>query len=130
MIRADFSQLRTFINGFRQAEADLDVWLRDFLIERAFRVIAKTKQKTPVDTGALRNMWQIGSVTVSGSDLEVEIFNNMEYASFVERGHRTTGGGWVDGRFMLTISIFEVISEMPAAFDTEFRQFLRARGAY
>mgnify|MGYP000048087142 FL=1 len=34
----------------------------------------------------------------------VEIINPVEYASYVEFGHRTVSGGWVEGRYMLTIS--------------------------
>ena len=41
----------------------------------------------------------------------IEIVNPVEYASYVEFGHRTRNGagvGWVEGKFMLTISEQEV----------------------
>jgi hypothetical protein len=35
----------------------------------------------------------------------VEVYNNTDYASYVESGHRTANHkGWVPGRFMLLIS--------------------------
>ena len=34
----------------------------------------------------------------------IQIINPVEYASYVEFGHRTRSGGWVDGKYMLTIS--------------------------
>lgn len=34
----------------------------------------------------------------------IQIINPVEYASYVEFGHRTKSGGWVDGKYMLTIS--------------------------
>lgn len=43
-------------------------------------------------------------VTKSGNTYMVEIINPVEYASYVEFGHRTVSGGWVEGRYMLTIS--------------------------
>ncbi len=40
-----------------------------------------------------------------GSNFEIEIINPVEYASYVEFGHRTRDGtGWVEGRYMLTTS--------------------------
>lgn len=39
-----------------------------------------------------------------GDYYEIEIINPVEYASYVEFGHRTKSGGWVEGRYMLTIS--------------------------
>ena len=40
----------------------------------------------------------------SGNLYTIEIKNPVEYASYVEFGHRTKSGGWVDGKYMLTIS--------------------------
>ena len=34
----------------------------------------------------------------------IQIINPVEYASYVEFGHRTKSGGWVNGKYMLTIS--------------------------
>lgn len=40
----------------------------------------------------------------SGNLYTVEIKNPVDYASYVEFGHRTVSGGWVEGQYMLTIS--------------------------
>ena len=34
----------------------------------------------------------------------IQIINPVEYSPYVEFGHRTKSGGWVDGKYMLTIS--------------------------
>ena len=34
----------------------------------------------------------------------IQIINPVEYSPYVEFGHRTRSGGWVDGKYMLTIS--------------------------
>jgi hypothetical protein len=39
-----------------------------------------------------------------GDYYKIQIINPVEYASYVEFGHRTKSGGWVEGRYMLTIS--------------------------
>ncbi len=48
-------------------------------------------------------------VKKTGNKYVVEIANPVFYAMFVEYGHRTRGGGgWVDGKYMLTIAENEI----------------------
>lgn len=126
---SDFSEFEQFFKNFNDAHKDFDAFLRDFLLEQGLRVIAKTKPRTPVDTGALRNMWSIGEVRAAGQNLEVDLINSQEYASFMEYGHRLVNGAWQDGRFMLTISMDEVQRQMPARFDKAFKQYLQSKNA-
>jgi len=126
---ADFSQLERFFQNFNDAYKDFDEFLKKFLLEQALRVLAKTKPRTPVDTGALRASWQVGEVRVVGNDLEVEIINSQEYASFNEYGARNVDGSWRDGRFMLTISMDEVRAQMPLRFDKALKAYLQSKGA-
>lgn len=124
----DFSQLEKFSKNWQEGTKQFDDFLRKFLTEMANRLLAKVKPRTPVDTGALRAAWQIGEIRGSGRNIEIEILNFMDYASFVELGHRTIAGTWVEGRFMLTISIDEIYREMPARFQQQFRVWLTERG--
>ncbi|NLG90106.1 MAG: HK97 gp10 family phage protein, partial [Clostridiaceae bacterium] len=112
--------------------------IRDFLLEMAFRAERKIKKRTPVNTGNLRRNWRVGNVERRGNSYVVEIYNNTDYASFVEYGFRShfvpgywqgnhfvydpsadTGmyvgpkDGWVEGRFMMTISMKEIERELP-----------------
>ena len=107
---------------------DFDEFLKKFILEMAFRVIAKTKQKTPRITSALVNSWQVGEIKFSGQNLEVEILNGMEYASMVEFGARNVNGTWREGRFMLTISIDEISNQMPLRFEKAWKQFMADKG--
>lgn len=53
------------------------------------------------DTGYAQSL----TVIKNGDLYEIEIINPVEYASYVEYGHRTSNhSGWVPGRFMMTIS--------------------------
>lgn len=126
---ADFSELEKFFENWTNAYNDFDTFLKNFLLEQGLRVIAKTKPRTPVDTGSLRNMWSVGEVKASGQNLEVELINSMEYSSFVEFGARNVNGSWREGRFMLTISMDEVNRQMPARFDKAFKAYLQSKGA-
>ena len=55
----------------------------------------------------------------------IEIVNPVEYASYVEYGHRTANHkGWVQGRFMLTISEQEIQNIAPKVLESKIKKFL------
>ena len=55
----------------------------------------------------------------------VEIINPVEYASYVEYGHRTPDHkGWVRGRFMMTLSERELERAAPELLEKKARKFL------
>lgn len=132
----DFSQFEKLIKDMKATEKDFSNFLRDFLLRMANEVLRETKPKTPVDTGALKNAWTLGSITGSGRDIAVEIINPMEYATDIEYGHRLVKGkgadkvevGWYNGVFMLKTSIENVQKKMPAAYEIAFKQFCKEHG--
>lgn len=107
--------------------------------ELAARLLAKVIKRTPVGDypnssgkkgGTLRRGWTGGknssavayadSLTIHhfGDAYVIEIINPVEYASYVEFGHRTANHkGWVNGRFMLTISEQEIQQAAPAIIE-------------
>lgn len=57
---------------------------------------------------------------------QIEVINPVEYASYVEYGHRTRGGkGWVEGQYFLTISEQELRTIAPLLLVKQLEQFLR-----
>ena len=55
----------------------------------------------------------------------IEIINPVEYASYVEFGHRTRNHeGWVEGKFMLTISEQEIESDAPRVLENKLKKKL------
>lgn len=84
--------------------------------------IRKVKKMTPVDTGDLRNNWKF-QVVKKGKDYIIVIYNQLEYASFVEKGHRIVIAGktvgWVEGRFMLKLTEEEMIRIAPRMWQRE-----------
>jgi hypothetical protein len=113
----DFAAIEKVAKAFQAAldERILERFIREFLLEMAYRADRKIKKRTPVKSGELRRNWQVGRVERQGDAYVVEIFNNTDYASFVEHGHRTGEGltEWVEGRFMMTISMKEMEVELP-----------------
>lgn len=61
----------------------------------------------------------------TGNMIQIEIVNPVEYASYVEFGHRTPNhNGWVQGRFMLTISEQEIQDIAPKVLEAKIKKFL------
>ncbi len=55
----------------------------------------------------------------------VEIVNPVEYASYVEYGHRTADHkGWVKGRFMMAISEQELEKIAPKVLENKMKKYL------
>ena len=84
------------------------------------------KSRTPVDTGHLRQTWHADVPFITGTVIAIKLYNNTEYAPFVENGHRTRGGGgWVEGRFMLKDTVVEVEGQMPQLIAPSLERALR-----
>ena len=65
-------------------------------------------------------------VKKSGDEYVIEIINPVEYAPYVEFGHRTPNGkGWVEGRFMLTISEMELQNMAPKILINKLEKFMK-----
>ncbi|MGG1598037.1 HK97 gp10 family phage protein [Paenibacillus naphthalenovorans] len=124
----DFSEFEQLAKTFKKAldERVIERFIKDFLLEMAFRAERKIKKRTPVDTGELRRNWQVGRVERRGDAYQVEIWNNTEYAPYVEYGHRTGADltKWVEGRFMMTISMQEIERELPRYLEKRMTQLL------
>jgi len=124
----DFTEFEELAKAFQQAQKTrvIERFIRDFLLEMAFRAERKIKKRTPVDTGLLRRSWRVGDVQRQGNAYVVEIINNTEYASFVEYGHRAGKDltRWVEGRFMATISMQEIERELPKYLERRMGELL------
>ena len=133
----DYSSFADYRRRFNRLSIDFEKWLISFMTREGNRFIREVKLRTPVDTGDLRNHWRLDTITgithgAGGRELNCWFINTMYYATFVEYGHAKPykagaaegSADWVDGYFMMTVSIDQIERSMPARFDTEFRQFL------
>ena len=133
----DFEKIKNNLEKLNQEQVDL--FIDACAKELAARLLAKVIKRTPVGDypnssgkkgGTLRRGWTGGknssavayadSLTIHhfGDAYVIEIINPVEYASYVEFGHRTANHkGWVNGRFMLTISEQEIQQAAPAIIE-------------
>lgn len=124
----------------------LHLFIESCAKELAARLLAKVVKRTPVGQypsgtgkvgGTLRRGWTGGKTAGAsayanslkvhhfGGNYVIEIVNPVEYASYVEFGHRTRGGkGWVEGHFFLTISEQEIQRDAPKILEKKLKQKL------
>ncbi|MCH5192166.1 MAG: HK97 gp10 family phage protein [Oscillospiraceae bacterium] len=144
---ADYKQLQALQGRLQRLEKmDLDKFCEDCSKELAARLLALVIPRTPVgqypkDTGkkggTLRRGWTASKnnagttyaqslpITKSGSKYTIEIINPVEYASYVEFGHRTKNGGWVNGRYFLTFSEKELEQLAPGVLEKKLNTLLK-----
>ena len=129
--KCDFSEFRAMADRFRNAVEikASEQFTREVLQELGNMLLRDTKRRTPVDTGKLRDNWFITSVEKRGDMFEIEIYNNTEYAPWVENGHRVVvygeTVGWREGFFMLRLSVEDVERLAPEVIGKRSDEFLR-----
>lgn len=132
----DYSEFENYRNNFAKFTREFDHWIHRFLLNEGMRFIAEVKPRTPVDTGDLRNHWKLDGITRDGDTLRVWFVNPMHYATHVEYGHAKPykagaaegSADWVDGYFMMTVSLEIIERNMPARFNKEFEAFIASLG--
>lgn len=147
-VRLDYDELQKLkeqIEKFGNS-AQMDQFLTSCAKELAARLLAKVIKRTPVGQyeagsgkvgGTLRRGWTAGQksnatayaqslqVNKVGNNYVIEIINPVEYASYVEFGHRTRNHkGWVEGNFMLTISEDEISKSAPRILEKKLKTYL------
>ena len=125
----------------------MDKFLQSCAKELAARLLRKVIKRTPVGQypkgsgkvgGTLRRGWTAEktqsatsyvdslSITKEGNNYVIEIINPVEYASYVEFGHRTKNHeGWVEGQFFLTISEQEIQESAPQILEKKLQKYLK-----
>ena len=145
---AEYQELIKFSEQLKQLNEDLrGQFIEECAKEIAARLLNKVIKRTPVGVykdkkgktkkqgGTLRRGWTDGksatefcqqlNVSKRGNSYVIDIINPVEYASYVEFGHRTRNhSGWVKGHFMLTISENEIRSDMPNILERKLRKKL------
>lgn len=129
----DYSEFKAFTDNMTRLSMEFEHWIEEFLLQEGMRFLREVKHRTPVDTGDLRNHWKLDGIARSGNELQVWFVNSMYYASFVEYGHAKPyksgasegSDDWVEGYFMMTVSLEKIERTMPARFNKQFGQFVK-----
>ena len=146
--KVDFRDLQNLRQNLERSLSgdQVDLFIQSCAKELAARLLAKVIKRTPTGIypkssgkkgGTLKRGWTNGksqavheyvsTLTINqfGDVYVIEIINPVEYASYVEFGHRTRGGkGWVEGRFMLTISEQEIQADAPRILENKLKKKL------
>ena len=136
MMGFDYSEFKNYRDNFAKLTKEFDTWMHKFLLQEGMRFLAEVKPRTPVDTGDLRNHWRLDGMTREGDTLRVWFVNPMHYATHVEYGHAKPykagaaegSADWVEGYFMMTVSLEIIERQMPARFNKQFEAFLDSLG--
>lgn len=146
--KADFKQLKQLEKNLEKLQADqITQFYEAAAKELAARLLGLVIPRTPVGQyssssgkkgGTLRRGWTNGkevnfhayaqslSVKEAGENYRIEIINPVDYASYVELGHRTRNlTGWVPGRFMLTISEEELEDATPKILEKKLTNLFK-----
>lgn len=145
MGKFNFRELKDFEQKLKSMK-DPDAFVESCAKELAARLLAKVIKRTPVGDypkssgkkgGTLRRGWTgekrasasayADSLTVHhfGDTYVIEIVNPVEYASYVEYGHRTVNHkGWVPGVFMMTISEQELQEIAPKVLERKVKKYM------
>jgi len=143
----DYRQLQKLRQNLAKLqEVDMDRFCLEVSKELVARLLALVIPRTPVGHypkasgkkgGTLRRGWTANTgdaagyaaslpVTKAGNEYRIEVINPVYYASYVEFGHRTSGGkGWVDGQYFLTLSEQDLRSLAPALIEKKLEKRLR-----
>lgn len=130
------------IRGLKEIQKELNkLQAPNKFVEDCTKALAKELWKrlkfhTPVKSGSLRRGWNIGEIRKDGDKYVVEIINPIEYATYVEYGHRQEPGryvpaigktlkhAWVRGKFMMKISEQEMETITPQILENKISQYL------
>lgn len=114
--QVDFSELVALRDKFQNLQNVIDDFCIQVTQEISQDFVDAVIERTPGgQTGALKNNW-VSNIIKEGDIYKIEVINPLEYAEFVEFGHRQQPGryvkaigkrlkkGWVEGKLMLTIT--------------------------
>lgn len=149
LVKVDTRQLEAFAKKLEKtANKEVDEFLEKCAKELAIRVLRRTISKSPKVLGNLQRGWtaepgtepcreylpkrspeqwaEMAEVENNGKEYNITISNPIEYAVYVEYGHRTPDlVGWQPGKFMLTLSLEEVDSMKVGILEKLLADFLK-----
>lgn len=140
-VKADVRELKKLRDRLQRLEgrnSERKAFCEECAKELAAQLLALVIKRTPVDTGYLHRGWTGGKRTgarafaegckvyKNGDNYTIVVENTVEYASYVEYGHRTSGGGgWVPGQFFLTLSEEDLERLAPGLLQKKLETFLQ-----
>ncbi len=103
----DYGEIKRFVKAADNASKVIVKEAKKAVRSVARDIVADVKANTRVDTGRLKHGFSMGNVLVSGSFVSATVANSVEYAPYIEYGHRIVDGerrtvGFWEGDSMLS----------------------------
>lgn len=132
--KCDFKELEELKDKIEKLGDKKTEFMESCAKELAARLLRGASNKTPTGIyppgsgkvgGTLKRAWTTGEIQHIGNVYKIEIINPVEYASYVEYGHRKRNHkGWVEGKFMMTISEQEIQTIAPKVLENKIKKLL------
>lgn len=99
---SNFDDFEKLLSAFSHlSHSQINIAINSALSVSAHHLISNIKALTPVKTGLLRSSWSF-SIKKFNRGFVLILFNNVYYAPYVEYGHLTRSGSFVQGFYMMT----------------------------
>lgn len=131
--------LDEFKKLIQQMGADMEESENRVLNQGANIVFRVARENTPVGKsrkghigGTMRKNWQRSHIQKTGGKKTVRIYNGIDYAFYVNNGHRVVRDkktiGYAMGKFMLEKGIEAAENALPGLFEREMRRVAKKNG--
>lgn len=128
-VKVDLKGLKDLKEKLEGIQEQIPQVIAELANEIAGRLLRGAIKNTPVgekNGGTLRRGWTIGNIIETPQGYTVEIINPVEYAPYVEFGHRTRNHkGWVKGQFMFTIAKKDVQNNLHKIVENKIKKLLK-----
>ena len=132
--KVDIRELRKMQEDLEKSSNQVTIYKLSAQIgqELAARQLRTVRKKTPtgkINGGTLKKGWVIEPQSFTGSRFVINVTNYIEYAPYVEYGHRLVRNGktigFVTGQFMMTRSEEEVGAKAQAIANKRVWEYLK-----
>lgn len=122
-----YKEYEEYLKKMQKTAEGGPAFIERFMQKTALQLLRDIKLITPVDTGAMRDSWEVSKVYRIGNDkIGFYLRNKMDYSSFVNDGHTTPNReGWVEGYHMVEVSLSRIERKLPSRFNAEFKAYLK-----
>lgn len=153
----DFKEFSKLAREMRAVHSDFDTMVKKVMLELGLKAVSIAKQRSPTDTGALKNSWEIGNSKYGEAINYSKDEKGKDKLTLGDtRGKRATiksvkvvGDSFeitisnpmnyatfieygtvrgIEPYFMVTVAIKEVENEIPSIFSKHWERYLKQKG--
>jgi uncharacterized protein involved in propanediol utilization len=77
-------------------QRNLRGYAKEELMDEAVRTLNEAQTRAPVRTGQLISSIELAAYMVGGTQLDLELYSDLPYAKYMEKGFTTTSGDFIE----------------------------------